>query len=357
MMGLSKISKKHVVLSLAMIAGSWQQAHAQEEALESINLQETPWTVIAEETGIFDEEFSRVGVNNVNLVAEGAAEMIGAETAAVKQGALAIAQRMIYPATVHKANGVDSVIVWSSGPSNRYRAPILASAANDEVNTLGDLEGKKLGSSRVSCYWSSPFEALDVAGLPMDTRERRGKVRYSSIDNTAVALSAVLSGALDATAVHLAAGNATGAWLSGKFKIIGHSPADGVYVNHAGRVTYFATRAFSQAHPEAIQAFLKARERTMIWATDNVEDAAEIVSKRLRLPLDVARFQITTKGQWEFMSSEPSAESVRNSIATFQRWYIDHGDTILAAHHLSEDELEDFVDDRFFEGGEYSIYL
>jgi len=326
------------------------------DVLPSINLQLTPWTVVARAKGIFKEEFDKVGTKEVNLIASGGAELVGAETAAVSKGAISIAQRMIYPATVHRANGLDGVIVWASEPSNRYRAPILAAASNKSINSVADLDGKKFGSSRISCYWSSPFEALNAAGLPLDTRQKKGRVRYESIDNPTVAIAGVISGQLDATTVHLAAGNATGAWLSGKLKTIGHSPDDGVYVNHAGRVTYFAKREFANKYPDAVKAFLASRERAMAWTLDNVDEAAKIVAKELRLPLDVAKFQITHKGQWEFMAGEPNADRARNSIKTFQAWYINQGDDILTERRLSDAQVDAFVDARFFVGGSHSIY-
>lgn len=326
------------------------------DVLPSINLQLTPWTVVARAKGIFKEEFDKVGTKDVNLIANGGAELVGAETAAVNKGAISIAQRMIYPATVHRANGLDGVIVWASEPSNRYRAPILAAVSNASVNSLADLDGKKLGSSRISCYWSAPFEALHAAGLPLDSRQKKGRVRYESIDNPTVAIAGVLSGAVDATTVHLAAGNATGAWLSGKLKVVGHSPDDGVYVNHAGRVTYFAKREFVNKYPDAVKAFLASRERAMAWTMDNVDEAAKIISKELRLPLEVAKFQITHKGQWEFMSGEPNADRARQSIKTFQAWYINQGDDILAERRLNDAQIDAFVDSRFFVGGSHSIY-
>jgi ABC-type nitrate/sulfonate/bicarbonate transport system substrate-binding protein len=334
--------------------GALQSAGA--DVLPSVNLQLSPWTAIARAKGIFKDEFDKVGTREVNLIASGGAELVGAETAAVSKGAISIAQRMIYPATVHRANGLDGVIVWASEPSNRYRAPILAAASNKEVNTLADLDGKKFGSSRISCYWSAPFEALNSVGLPLDTRQKKGRVRYESIDNPTVAIAGVISGALDATTVHLAAGNATGAWLSGKLKVVGHSPDDGVYVNHAGRVTYFAKREFANKYPDAVKAFLAARERTMAWTLDNVDEAAKIVAKELRLPVEVAKFQITHKGQWDFMAGESNADRARNSIKTFQAWYINQGDDILAERRLSEAQVDAFVDGRFFVGGSHSIY-
>ncbi|MFC6772790.1 hypothetical protein [Methylobacterium gregans] len=148
---------------------------ARAETLPAINLQLTPWTVVARQKGFFKEAFEPVGTKQVNLIASGAAELLGAEAAAVGGGAIAIAQRMIYPATVHRANGLDGVVIWASEPSNRYRAPILARADNDAIKTVADLDGKTFGSSRISCYWSSPFEILEKAGLPsIPARSRAG---------------------------------------------------------------------------------------------------------------------------------------------------------------------------------------
>lgn len=326
------------------------------EALPSINLQLTPWTVIAQDKGFFKDEFDRIGTRKINLIASGAADLVGAESAAVNGGALAIAQRMIYPATVHRANGLDGVIIWASEPSNRYRAPILARADNDSIKTVADLDGKKFGSSRISCYWSSPFEILTKAGLPFDSREKEGRVRYTSIDNSAVAIASVLSGATDATTAHLAAGPFAGAWLSGKLKVIGRSPDDGVYVNNAGRVTYFARRDFVNKYPEVVKAFLAARERTREWAYDHVDEAAEIVARDTRMPIEVAKFQITHAGEWEFMAGEPNADRARNAIKTFQAWYIANGDDILSERKLTDAQIDAFIDGRFFAGGNYSIY-
>jgi len=341
-------------LLAAGLAGA--PARAADEVLPAINLQLTPWTVIAQEKGFFKEEYDKIGTTKVTLIASGAADLVGAESAAVNAGAIAIAQRMIYPATVHRANGLDGVIIWASETSNRYRAPILARADNDKINSVADLDGKKFGSSRISCYWSSPFEQTTKAGLPFDSREKQGRIRYTSIDNSAVAISSVLSGATDATTAHLAAGAFTGAWLSGKLKVVGRSPDDGVYVNHAGRITYFARRDFVNKYPKVIKAFLAARERTREWTYDHVDEAAAIVAEKTRVPLEVAKFQITHAGEWEFTAGEPNADRARSSIKAFQAWYIDNGDDILVERKLSEEQINAFVDGRFFVGGEYSIY-
>ncbi|MFD1333488.1 ABC transporter substrate-binding protein [Methylopila musalis] len=350
-------------LGLAGVSSATPQAGAQASAVaapaqapKSINLQLTPWTVVARERGFFKQEFDKIGVTDVNLIASGAADLLGAEAAAVGGGAIAIAQRMIYPATVHRANGLDGVIIWASEPSNRYRAPILARADNDAIQTVKDLDGKKFGSSRISCYWSSPFEILQKEGLPFDSREKEGRVRYTSIDNSAVAISAVLSGASDATTAHLAAGAFVGPWLSGKLKVVGRSPDDGVYVNNAGRVTYFARRDFVNKYPQVVKAFLAARERTREWVGDHVDEAAEIIARETRVPVEAAKFQISHAGEWEFMAGEPNAQRAREAIKTFQAWYVQNGDDILNERNLTSEQVDAFVDGRFFVGGDYSIY-
>ena len=326
------------------------------EPLPFINLQLRPWTVVAEKLGILKEEYDKIGIQRVNLIASGAAELLGAEAAAVDNGALAIAQRMVYPATVHKANGLDAVIVWLSEPSDKYRTPILARANDDSINSVEDLDGKIFASSRISCYFTSPFEILSKAGVPLDSRLEKGRVRYQSIDNSAAVNAALLSGAIDATAAHLAVNNAAALWLSGEVKIVGRSPDDGVYVNGAGRVSYFAQRTFVDTYPEAIHAFLVAHERTKDWIHANIDEAAEIIAEGTRVPVEIAKFQITDESTFEFMAGEPDADAARENIKDFQAWYIANGDDILVERRLSDEQIDDFIDGRFFAGGEFSIY-
>lgn len=341
------------LLAAAVAAPAVAQA---KEPLPFINLQLRPWTVVAQEKGILKEEFDKVGISKVNLIASGTAELVGAESAALNKGAIAIAQRMVYPATVHRANGLDAVIVWLSEPSDKYRTPILARANNNDVNTLKDLEGKKFASSRISCYFTSPFEALNKAGLPLDSRLKQGKVRYQSIDNSAATNAALLSGAIDATAAHLAVNSAAALWLSGEVKVIGRSPDDGVYVNGAGRVSYFAMREFVDEYPEAVKAFLIAHERSKKWISENIDEASQIIAEGTRVPVEIAKFQITDPSTYEFMRGETDAASARENIKKFQAWYVDNGDDILTEKQLTSAQIDEFIDGRFFAGGEYSVY-
>ncbi|MDR1007157.1 MAG: ABC transporter substrate-binding protein [Campylobacteraceae bacterium] len=351
--------KKKLATSLFAVSILGTLVNAADDVLPEISLQKSPWTVIALEKGFFKDEFNKVGTKKVTLIAQGAAELLGAESAAVGSGRgdkLAIAQRMVYPSTVHRINGLNTVIIWISEPSNRYRTPILTAADNGKINSLKDLEGKNFSSSRISCYWSSPFESLNEAGIPFDSRLKKGSVRHENIDNSNIAIQAVIAGKTDATAVHLAAPAFTGSWLSGKLKVVDRPADDGVYVNYAGRVTYVANKVIADKYPQVIRAFLEAREKTREWATDHPNEAAAIISKELRVPTEVALFQITHLGQWEFMGGEASAEEARKSIKEFLRYYIANGDDILTQKSLTDKEVDEFIDGKFFAGGSHSIY-
>lgn len=323
--------------------------------LTFINLPVGPWSVVGLKKGIIQEEFAKIGIKDVRLIDPGTSELSGAEAALLDRGGLAIAQRMMYPATVHKANGINAVIVWQSTASDKFRTPVLAK--NDSgINSLTDLAGKKLGGSRVGCGWTSPTEALFKAGVPLDTRIKKGAVRHETITNSAATSAALLSGAIQATATHIALPAAASLYLSGEVKVIGRSPDDGVYVNAAGRVSYFAMKPFVDAYPEAIKTALVALERSKQYVHDNIDESAEIIAKELRLPLDIAKFQITDASSFEFMDGERSADAARTAIRDFQKFYIDAGDEILAERNLSDDTIQAFVDERFFKGGAYSIY-
>ena len=321
----------------------------------AINLPLEGWTVVAQDKGILKEEFDKIGTTEIRLLDPGTTQMSGAEAALLDRGGLAFAQRMMYPAAVHRANGLDAVIIWQSVASDEYRLPVLA-LKDSSYSSVKDLAGLALGSSRVGCGWTSPVEILDTAGVPLSTRIRQGSVRHETIENSATVNAALLSGRIAATATHIAIPAAAALYTSGQVKVIGRSPTNGVYVNDAGRVSYFAMRDFADKYPAAVHAFLVARLRAIDWIKNNVDDASEIVAKELRLPLNIARFTITDRSAFAFMDGEPSADVAVESVKIFQKYYIDHGDDILIDHHLSDEQIEALIDRRFFAGGEYSIY-
>jgi ABC-type nitrate/sulfonate/bicarbonate transport system substrate-binding protein len=337
------------VFALALGAGA-----AAEEALPAINLPIEGWTVVAREKGFLQAAYDPLGTK-VSLIDPGTTELVGAEAAMLDRGGLAIAIRMMYPATVHKANGIDASLVWLSVRSSADRTPILA-RADGPIRSVADLDGKILGSSRVSCGWTSPTEILAKAGVPLDSPESQGRVRFTNISNPVALSAALLSGRIDATSTHVALPDAAALLATGQVRIVGRSPDDGIYVHAAGRVSYFAMRDFVDAHPRHIQAFLQARETTTAWIAGHVDEAAAIIARDTRVPVAIARFGIVDASSFQFMDGEPSPEAAVQAIRDFQRWYIDHGDEILKTRHLSEESIQAFVDKRFFKGGAYSVY-
>ena len=342
-------------LALAFLAGSASLAAAK-EPLTFINLPLTPWSAVAQEKGIFKEEFDKVGIKEVKLIASGAAELSGAESAGLNRGSIAIAQRMLYPATAHKANGLDAVVVWVSEPSNKYRTPLLARIDNKDVNSIADMEGKTYGSNRIGCSYTSVFEAFETAGLPLDTRLKQGKIRYQGVENNGARNAALLSGAVDGLATHIGNNSGAALYLSGKVKIVGRTVEKGNYENGAGRVSFFAMRDFADAYPEAVQAFLISYRRATAWIQANVDESAEIISRDTRVPVEIAKFQIVDPSGYEFIAGDADATNVRKAIHDFQAWYVDHGDDVFADRKLNDQQIAEFVDGKFFKGGAYSIY-
>lgn len=350
---VSKGFSRAMLVALMLFSGA--AAACADEVLPSINLPLEPWTTVALKKGFLQEEFDKIGTHEIHLLNPGTSELSGAEAAMLDRGGLAIAQRMMYPATVHRANGLDAVIVWASVPSDEYRTPVLA-LKDSPYQSVKDLAGQALGSSRVGCGWTSPKEILDEAGVPLSTRIRQGAVRHEQIDSVAAVNSALLSGRIAATATHTAIPAAAALVLTGQVKVIGRSPQGGVYVNAAGRVSYFAMRAFVDKYPQAVRTFLVARDRTRAWIDKNIDEATQIVAREMRVPEQIAKYEITDASSFEFMDGERSANAMVEAIKEFQKYYIDHGDDILPDHHLTDDQIATFVDRRFFAGGQYSIY-
>jgi sulfonate transport system substrate-binding protein len=349
---MSKAARVGATVVLGLLTTT--SLHA-EEVLKVINLPLAAWTTVGLKKEFLKEEFAKIGTNEIRLLNPGTSELSGAEAAMLDRGGLAIAQRMMYPAAVHRANGLDAVIVWQSTASDENRTPILA-LKDSPIEKLTDLAGLALGSSRVGCGWTSPTEALDTAGVPLTTRIRAGAVRHETITSSATVSAALLSGRISATATHTALPSSAALVTTGQVKVIGRSPKDGVYVNAAGRVSYFAMREFVDKYPAAVKAFLIAHERTKRWIKDNPDEAAAIIAKELRMPVAIAKFGITDPSSFEFMDGEHNAANAVQAIKTFQTYYIEHGDEILRDRRLSDDKIEAFVDKRFFEGGDYSIY-
>lgn len=319
-----------------------------------VNIPINTWTVVAARLGWLKDAYAKLG-SNVTLVDPGTTALVGAEASLLDRGDLHFAFRMIYPALVHRANGLDARVVWLSTRSDGYKTPIFT-LKDSPINSLEDLKGKSFASGRVGCGWTAPFEALLKAGAPLDTELKKGAVRYTNISSANANVSALLAGQIDATATHTAIPQWASGVTQGLYKVIARAPADGVYVNHAGRTALFALAEFAEAHPAHVRTFLEVRARTVAWIKANPDQAAAIVARDTRVPVYVARYSLFDAAGYDLLDGEPSYDAAVSSLKTFQAWYRQNGDDILAKHSLDDAALASFVDRRFFAGGAFSAY-
>jgi ABC-type nitrate/sulfonate/bicarbonate transport system substrate-binding protein len=312
------------------------------------------WTAVAEQKSWLQQEFAKYGatvqmidVNPINGTA-------GIEASLLDRGDLHFAVRMQYPALQHKLNGLDAVVVWEADKVSVRQNTIVV--LNDSpINNVSDLKGKKLGSWRLSCPYASAYEIFKRAGYPLDTDYKKGEVRFVNVTGP-LAVQSLLSGRIDALSVHPAAAVWTPLFTKGLIKEIAKNQPDSVYVSGGGRVCYIAMRMFANQHPELVKAFLEVRAKTVAWINAHPDEASVIIARENRVSKQVAKFGIVDSSAYQYFRGEPNADVIVNAIAGFQRWGIENGDDFLIRKHLSYEQINAFVDRRFFKGGQYSIY-
>lgn len=310
------------------------------------------WTVVAAQKGWLQEEYAKYG-SKVELVDQGTSKVSGAEAALLDRGDLHFASRMQYPAVIHKINGLDAVTVWQAKAENIERTQLIV-LKDSTINAVEDLKGRKFASPRIGCSWSAPYETFLVKNVPLDTDLKKGEIRHVVMKSQSQI--ALLAGRIDTISTHPAGNTAAPLFTQKLVKTISYAQPDGAYMNYAGRTSYFAMRKFAQAHPELVKAFLVTFEKTKKWIKANPEEASVIIARELRIPKHIALFGITDASSYEYVPGNQSWENAVESIKGFQQWYKAHGDDILAKKQLTNKEIEEFVDKRFFKGGEYSIY-
>lgn len=340
--------------ALAALALTTASPASAASPLPVVNVPQNSWTIVAARLGWLQEAYAKLG-SGVKLVDPGTTALVGAEASLLDRGDLHFAFRMIYPALVHKANGLDARIVWLSSRSDPYKTPIIT-LKDSPLQTAADLKGKSFASARVGCGWSAPYETLLKAGVPLDSELKKGAVRYTNVSSANANVSALLAGQVDATATHVAIPQWASGVTQGLYKVIARTPEDSVYVNHAGRTAIFALSEFAEAHPAHVKVFLETRERTLAWIRANQDQAAAIVARDTRVPVYVARFSLFDAAGYDLLGGEPSYDAAVASLRTFQAWYRQNGDDVLAKHHLSDAAIASFVDRRFFQGGAFSPY-
>lgn len=338
-------------IALALVAATSASA---QRRVSTINLPLVGWTVVSAKKGWLEEEFKQHGVK-VSLLDQGTNATAGQEAALLAKGDLHFAFRMTYPALVHKANGLDALIVWQSEPSDQYRTPLIV-LKESKLQSIADLPGTTFGGARVGCGWSSPYNALRENGISLDSDIKKGDVRNLNIASGPALTSAFLGGKVDWTAMHLGVASWANLVAQDVIRVIGRNSADSEYTQGAGRTAWFALAKFTNENPEIVRSFLRARDRAAEWIKANPDEAATILARELRVPRYIAKFQIQDPSTFEFMAGEPNYQASIANIKSFQRWYKDNDDDILHKVGLSDAQIENFVDKRFFKGGEYSIY-
>lgn len=312
------------------------------------------WTVVAAQKGWLKEEFSKCGATT-ELVDTARMGNTGVEAALLDRGDLHFALRMQYPSLQHKLNGLDCVIVWQSG-DRPVRQNVIVVLKDSPINSVEDLKGKHLSSTRISCPYFSAFEILKNHGLELDNDYKRGDVRFVNSISTAGQVSGFLAGKFEALSIHPGANAYTPLETQGLVKEVSASLEGGYYVTGGGRTSYFAPRDWANQNPDLIKAFLAAYARTRRWILDNPDDAANIIARELREPKHVALYDIKDISSYAVTAGQPSYDDAVNAIERFQKWAIDNGDDFLKKKSLNNQQTRAFVDKRFFEGGEYFVY-
>jgi sulfonate transport system substrate-binding protein len=100
-------------------------------------------------------------------------------------------------------------------------------------------------------------------------------------------------------------------------------------------------------------------DRTVRWLNAdngaNRDEASRIAARALREPVAVAKYDLFDESTIGWSWGVPDAQDVVDSIKRFQSWNIANKDPFYTRHHLSDKEIEAFVDKRFFAGGEYFV--
>lgn len=349
---------KRLVLLLVIIAsilGSRGVLAAEDDNGFVAKIPLMEWTAVASQKGWLQEEFGKYGAKT-ELVDEGAVSSSknGVEASLLYTGGLHFASRMQYPALLHRINGLDAVVIWEADRVSP-RQNVLVVLKDSPINSLQDLKGKNLGSWRVSCMYFSAYEILKRGGVPLDTDLQSGQVHFVSVQGKA-GVQALLAHRIDVLSAHPSVPFTTALFAQGLVKEIAQNDPKGAYVAGGGRVSFFAMRSFAQEHPQLVKAFLETRARTVDWILKHPDEASVIIAREMRETPEVAKFDIVDSSSYAYLDGEPNANLIVKSIAGFQKWAINNGNDFLTKKHLSDAEVTQFVDGRFFKGGQYSIY-
>ena len=313
-------------------------------------------TAVAAKKGWLQEEFAKVNAT-ADLVLVTSYGGSGIEASLLDRGDLHITQRMAYPALQHRANGLDAVVVWQGVDPHPRRAVTMVLADSD-IKSIADLKDKKFGSSLIGCPYYASRESFIKHGVDVDTEFTKGDVRFVNITGIA-ATTAFLAGRFDAYGTHPATSTTAPLIIQGQVREIATAELDGIYATAGGRQMYFAMRKWAEENPDLVKAFLQAWDRTVRWLYSDkgahLDEAALIASRELRIPKSIALYDLKDQSTISYTWGQTSYEDAVASIKKFQSWAISVKDPFYTKHHLSDKEIEAFVDKRFFAGGAYFV--
>jgi sulfonate transport system substrate-binding protein len=279
------------------------------------------------------------------------------EVSLLERGGLHITSRMAYAALQQRANGLDAVVIWQGDNPNPRRAVIIV-AEDSPIHSLRDLKGKSFGASLINCPYYAGREALRAEGLDVDTELEKGDIRFVNVTSSA-STAAFLAGRIDAYGVHPGIPSIAQLYVQNRVREIATAVTNGVYVHAGGRAMYFAMRPWARENPELVRAFLKAWDRTVRWLNadhgSHFEEAAEIASRELREPKAVALYDLKDESRISWSWGQTNYADAVNSVKVFQDYAISIKDPFYTRHHLTDREIEEFIDRRFFAGGEYFV--
>ncbi len=148
-----------------------------------------------------------------------------------------------------------------------------------EIKTAKDFEGKKVGAPGIGAF----LQVLFVKWL-MDNGADPAKVRFIEV-TFPTQLDALKSGAVNAVL--------TAPPFSNRIVAAGVGDTSVRYVKDLGRtdpiISYVSTRAFADAHPEAVKAFRESIAEAAPIVNSDHEKASVAWSKFTKVPLDVVR--------------------------------------------------------------------
>jgi sulfonate transport system substrate-binding protein len=90
-------------------------------------------------------------------------------------------------------------------------------------------------------------------------------------------------------------------------------------------------------------------------AENHFDEAAEIIAERYRITKVVALYVLKDSSHIMLDPGQADYENQVQSLQHFLAWAIKNGDDFYSTKPLTDQQLYDFVDKRFFEGGPFYV--